>query len=533
MLNLNSKDIKTLKEKGIKPEGNMVIPAWESNKNEIHPALDFSDNTIFISQFMNYLDEDKEKEYLTMFTSNKKFIVIKNEEDWSEKGYKPLYIPNKLQNRWSSKSIQKYLNGSCPKVKIYDVYYNIRKDMKKYIDLPDPNMYDLLTCWAIGTYFHPLFNTYPYIFLNAMKRSGKTKLLTFMSCICFNAKFSLSLTPATLFRLVQGNRCTLLMDEEEKITSKDIGEIRSMLLAGYKKGIMVPRAQEQRKKKNWEVSEYEVYAPKMLANISGIEDVLEDRCITLVLLRTKNRLVGNREINIKDEEWQQIRDNLYINLLSNWKEVRNTYEVMSNTFLSEVSEQSVVSVGEKRSTSKNKKKNQYIETATLTTQTTLNTLLNKIKGVKSRDLELWLPILTIGMCIDEKIFDNLLELCIKLVREKETEDATESTDLVLISCLAEYVDKDDWYEVKNITSRLRAYMGLEDNENKWVNNKWVGRAMKRLGFNEKKRMGTGVRYRLVPKKVQDLSERSGMALEKFIKKEQQKSVGDNNDKKKK
>lgn len=529
MFTLNQEDMKVLREKGIKAPENVIIPVWTDEKTSIHLALDFTDNKVYVSQFMPYLDEDQEVEYLTLISSDKKFIIVKNDDDLTKNNLKALYMPNKIDGRWSKKSIHEYLNGKNDNVTIEDVFNDLNNNMKQYIDLPDEKMYDFLSCWAIGTYFHQMFNTFPYIYLNAMKRSGKTKLLTFMSCVCFNAKFSLSTTPATLFRLIQGNRCTLLMDEEEKITSKDIGEIRSMLLAGYKKGIKVPRAQEKSSKKNkfWDVNEYEVFSPKMIANISGIEDVLEDRCITLVLLRTNKRLIGNREIYINDDKWINIRDKLYINLLTNWKDIRKSYEVLSGVFLNEdnvdnegndVNKRPIPPIiSEDINYINNNNKSYYIENTTLSTLSTLTTLKKRIKGIKSRDLELWLPALSIGLCVGEDVFNNILELCIKSVSDKETEDVSESTDLVLISVLSELVDKDAYYNVKDILKSLREYMGYEDKDAKWLNNRWVSRALKRLRFTEKRRHSVGVQYRITPDKVKEISERSGMRLDKFIK----------------
>jgi len=211
--------------------------------------------------------------------------------------------------------------------------------------------------------------------------------------------------------------------------------------------------------------------------------------------------------------------------MKNWKELRKNYEILSEVFLNEDDENNEhfleKDVNEFILDNKNKK-NLIIENTTLCS---LSSLLSKIKGIKSRDLEMWLPILSIAMTISEDTFNNILELCTKLIREKDTEDVTESTDLVLIDVLADIVDKDDYYNVKMILNRLREHMGFEnEKENKWLNNRWVSRALKRLAFNDKRRHGSGVQYRLLPKNVQDISERSGMALERFIKKDKQKSI---------
>ena len=560
---------------------NLFIPIWEDNDVVIHPALDFVNGKVYTSQYLKYLNQEEKKKILTLITSDKETIIIKDDDVLKELNIEFSYLPNKIENRWSNYSIQKYLNGSCPEITIQDIYSEIREKITEYIDLPDNNMYDFIACWIIGTYFHPLFNTYPYIYLNAVKRAGKTKLLTLLSCLCFNAKMALSMTPATMFRLIQGNRCTLLIDETENLKSKEYNDFRSMLLSGYKKGMKVPRAQEMKGRKAFEVNEYEVFAPKVLANISGIEDVLEDRCITLVLLRTNNYIIGNKEIDIADKVWQDIRDKLYINLLNNWKDIKKSYDLLSDTFLSnsEVSEVSEVSEGDNRPINTNNQNNKklYIESiykttlttlttkkaqntlknekeginqepknenfsvvtekspknsSTLTTLTTLdiNTLKNKLKNIKNRDLELWLPVLSVGLSISDEVFDRVITLCVKNVKEKETENATESTDSIIIEVLSEVVDKNDWYPVKKITSRLRDYMGLDEKEDKWLNTKYVGRALKRLRFNEKRRVGTGIEYRISVKNIEDLAKRSGMRLEKFIKKEEQIILGETNEK---
>jgi len=51
---------------------------------------------------------------------------------------------------------------------------------------------------------------------------------------------------------------------------------------------------------------------------------------------------------------------------------------------------------------------------------------------------------------------------------------------------------------------------LFDEEQKWLTTKWVANALKRLGFTEKRRIGTGYEYRLRRQDVQDLAKRMGV-----------------------
>ena len=478
------------------------IPIWEKTNKEIHLALDFKENKAFLSQNLLYIHGEKEQEFLTLLTSEKESIVVNELDILGKYGLKAREMPNIIENRWSLGSIREFLNGNRFDITFRDVFNMVKEQLLYYIDLPDKNMYDFLSCWAIGTYFFPLFNTYPYVFLNATKRAGKTKILTLMSCICFNSKFALSLTPATLFRLIQGNRCTLLIDETETITNKELGDFRSMLLSGYKKGIKVPRAQEMRKKKAFSVQEFDVFSPKMLANINGIEDILEDRCVTLVVLRTKDKSLGNREIDINGDEWQKIRDKLYINLMNNWGELKKNYNILYDTFnlthkKGVESVVSGVSVAEKRP---NKKKttidvendgfhinqrttlntyntpflhttlpNNNNNNTTLTTLDDVSYYLRKKYGlfsdtlhtettqtymdiveqfemIRARDLELWLPILSIGLTVGDDVFNNVISMCMTNIREKEVENVTENVDNIIIETLKEIIDEDKYID---------------------------------------------------------------------------------------
>lgn len=78
-----------------------------------------------------------------------------------------------------------------------------------------------------------------------------------------------------------------MIDETEKLSRPDRAlEFRSILLGGYKKGEKVYRTEKLRDG-TFQPEAFEVYGPKALANIGGIEDVLEDRCHTVILRARK------------------------------------------------------------------------------------------------------------------------------------------------------------------------------------------------------------------------------------------------------
>ena len=49
-----------------------------------------------------------------------------------------------------------------------------------------------------------------------------------------------------------------------------------------------------------------------------------------------------------------------------------------------------------------------------------------------------------------------------------------------------------------------------DEEQKWITTRWIGNALRRLGFKDKRRVGTGYQYKLNRADVKDLAARLGV-----------------------
>jgi hypothetical protein len=178
-----------------------------------------------------------------------------------------------------------------------------------------------VTLWTIGTYFFPLFNAYPYLYFGGIKRTGKTKALTLLKLLSLNAIFSTNISTSSLFRLIQSGRCTLLMDESESLSNAERKQdLRSLILAGYKRAATVWRTEKNAAERLVPES-FEVYSPKALANIAGLEDTLEDRCISIIMQRGRDRAILNSEPDERDPVWQETRDELHVLALKFWREI--------------------------------------------------------------------------------------------------------------------------------------------------------------------------------------------------------------------
>lgn len=352
------------------------------------------------------------------------------------------------------------------------VFRKILGEMRKYIEYPDDRIFSLIALWIIGTYFHPLFQSYPFLYFGGVKRAGKTKSLTFVSQLSFNSINSLSVSVSALFRLCQSSASTLLIDETGYLRNKArFEDLRTLLYGRYKRGQTVQRVEKDSSGK-FMIKHFQVFGPTALANIQGLEDILADRCINIIMRRSVRKDILNSEMDEKLAVFQETRNMLYRLWMTHFKEI----EELSNA----VSVENAVS-----------EYSGYRE------------------QVSGRAWELWKPIIVLAKFIDKynDLEQPILNGIIKLAEESENirkiEDATETAESTLVYVLSQNVKVDGWYSVRWIKELLSVQMEDAD----FVNNRWIGRAMTRLSFNEKRRIGTGIEYRLTPEKIEDLAKR--------------------------
>jgi hypothetical protein len=349
------------------------------------------------------------------------------------------------------------------------IFEKIKDVLKFYIDAKEEN-YDIIALWIMGTYQHKDFLTYPYLFFNAMKGSGKTRLLKIIKELAREGDMLASLSDAVLFRTTG----TLCIDEFENIRHKDKNSLRELLNTAYKKGGKVKR---MRKKKTIEgeeqvVEEFSTFRPICMANISGMEEVLGDRCISLILEKSTRKEITRAVENFDTNPFFKSLKQKLVGVV--WC--------------------SVVTLGELYNAW-----NEYIKyiytyitldtISTLTTQDFVEYLpfFTKIEktGVDGRNLELFFPLIILAQEIG--VEDRILEIMEKICKERNVDDITESKDVRLFDYISTQSDK-EWYKVKELTSMFRNYLGEGDSEeDPWINPKWVGRALKRLNLIVQKR----------------------------------------------
>jgi hypothetical protein len=378
------------------------------------------------------------------------------------------------------------------KLELGKVYESIIEQLNKYTDLPK-EAYSIIPLWIIGTYFHSSFETFPLLFFNATKGSGKSRLCKLCSSMAKNGKIVIDMKEAVLFRTAKNH--TLVIDEFEGVGSKDNMTLRTLINASYKKGVAVERMKKVQSKEGkgeeHVVERFDLYTPVIMANIWGMEDVLADRCIQIVIDKSDKQIITKL---IEDFE-----NNPEI------LKIKSSLNNISVVWCSVVTEKNIAKAW--NSYVLERYRDTLTTLYTYTTQTTQTTLsqedfdtFRQIDETKidGRNLELFFPLFMMARLINEDVFKNFLKIAKDKVSEKKHEEYAESKDVTLV----DFISKKDiwlgsWKSIHDITVEFKATTSEDPEGEKWLNDKWFGRALKRMKLiSRKRRVGKGIEVML-------------------------------------
>ncbi|MBZ0280757.1 MAG: hypothetical protein K8L97_08440 [Anaerolineae bacterium] len=220
--------------------------------------------------------------------------------------------------RWRFGDIQRFLSGETIAPSI--VFHTIHDLFTTYLDFKSPVESRVLTLWIIGTYFYTMFPAYPYLALNGPKNSGKSTVLRVAQPLAFNMVNTSDPTGPSMFRLIHTTSCTVGIDEAERFHNpKDPGmqQIRQLLNSGYKQGMPAIRITGD----DMKPQAFDVYSPKILAAIAGLEDILASRCIAVPMRRTDRKMPTFPA----DFDGTAIRHQLYTLALTHFQSIYRNY----------------------------------------------------------------------------------------------------------------------------------------------------------------------------------------------------------------
>lgn len=431
------------------------------NKNEasierIHPALDFTAEHAYVGQMQHY----HRRPHLCIVRDDGRVTYFAS-DTLSQDDIEITHATIPIESRWTKDSIEALSKPESTVTEKERLFQNVRELLQTHIDFADQRLYDFLALWNIGTYFCQLFNVYPYVYVGGISQSGKTKLLTLCSHICFNSILGSNMSPSVLFRYIQSARCSLFIDERDDLSRRNIAEeFRNLLLNGYKKGLKTYR-NRRTEDGNFVPEAFEVYGPKMIANIEGIDDVLESRSIPVTMRRSSNREISSTEVDENSPIWQLTRNQIYLFMMRNWKAVRQAYSEFNND-----------------------------------------------TPLIDRDLELWKPVLVLAAFFgNNELVDETKALAAEVTKQRRM-GYSESREEILVEALLSIVEHDDFYALQDIRDEMASLL----EESGWLNNRQVGSLLRRLSFNEGRRVNGRYQYFFRVSEIRQLAQNLGISI---------------------
>jgi len=154
------------------------------------------------------------------------------------------------------------------------------KSIRKYVVLSDPQV-AAVALWALFTHAFDAFHVAPLLIVTSpVRESGKGLLFDVLSHLVKKPLWSSNTSPSSLFRLVEAQAPTLLLDEMDSFPSEGL---RNLLNAAHRKsGARVLRVEGDRVR---QVKEFRVWTPIATAGIGELHDTVQSRGVVITMRR--------------------------------------------------------------------------------------------------------------------------------------------------------------------------------------------------------------------------------------------------------
>jgi hypothetical protein len=288
-----------------------------------------------------------------------------------------------------------------------------------------------------------------------------------MQPLAFNMVSTSDPTGPSMFRLIHYTSCTVGIDEAERYHNpKDPGmqQIRQLLNSGYKQGMPAIRLIGE----DMKPQAFDVYSPKILAAIAGLEDILASRCIAISMRRTDKKMPSFPP----DFDGAAVRHQLYMLALTAFPHLYTN----------------------------------YFE------RPALHTLHN-------RSSELWSPLVALAAFFEEEgqvtgLLDAISEAAEwdeQLSEGKALSDREEAV-LQALEIMTRNADGAAWLKATELREQVRNIMGISREQ--MGHAQWIGHVLNRLALtdrNRKKAYTGGQMYLIDRAEVNDMMRRYDVA----------------------
>lgn len=192
----------------------------------------------------------------------------------------------------------------------------VRVFIERFCVFPSVAGLDAVTLWAAHAHMVQHFHTTPRLaLLSPESGSGKTRVLEILDLLVPNSMSVVTPRVATIFRKLNKEQITLLVDECDAIFMKIGGnpqneELRALLNAGYKRGAVIPRCVGS----NHDVHDFPVFAATALAGLGSLPRTVMTRAVVIRMTkRSSSERVESFRLRVHEAEAHVLRQ-----LLAAW-----------------------------------------------------------------------------------------------------------------------------------------------------------------------------------------------------------------------
>ena len=178
------------------------------NIDKIFPAIDFKEKYGMIYAVKGYDENGEQQTYIA--TASKKIYEIQIAKTF---GIITTHEEN-IDTKFSLINFVEYDEGKT--VQANEIFLEIKKLFEKYV-VVSKEFLNVLATYVMMTYIYVLFQVIPYLWLNGEKGTGKSTIMKLMNKLCFNALYGSNLNPANIFRQIDNDGSTIILDEFEKM----------------------------------------------------------------------------------------------------------------------------------------------------------------------------------------------------------------------------------------------------------------------------------------------------------------------------
>lgn len=179
------------------------------------------------------------------------------------------------------------------------LFRDLIKFIHRHLELPEPDQEVILALWVMMTWVFKKFDKLPFLFFFGPPATGKTRGHEVLREVCWRGVHSVVASEASIFRMAEYFKPTLLVDEATLWDRERMPGLISLLNARHAKDVLVPRVNKE-KIGAASIQAYEVFGPTCLAGTDDLTATLRTRSIVLYMKGLTRRV--RRHLDKKEGE---------------------------------------------------------------------------------------------------------------------------------------------------------------------------------------------------------------------------------------